>query len=265
LQGKKEIKMLQLINVNKVFNKNTVNETTVFNNFNLTVSAGEFVSIVGSNGSGKTTILNLISGNVPTDSGKLILNGKDISKQKEHVRATRIGRVFQDPAKGTANTMTIAENMALADNKGKWYSLTPGLNNKRLGYYKELLGQLNLGLEDRIDAKVGTLSGGQRQALTLCIATMSKVDLLLLDEHTAALDPHISEDIMRLTDKFVKAKKITTLMVTHNLRYAVEYGNRLIMLDKGKIILDKKDQEKSCTNVNALLKTFNEISIECGN
>jgi putative ABC transport system ATP-binding protein len=257
--------MLELININKVFNKNTVNETTVFDNFNLTVNKGEFVSIVGSNGSGKTTILNLISGNVSLDGGKLILNGNDITKQKEHVRAARIGRVFQAPAKGTANTMTIAENMALADNKGKRYSLTPGLNSKRLGYYKELLGQLNLGLEDRIDALVGTLSGGQRQALTLLIATMAPVDLLLLDEHTAALDPHISEDIMHLTDKLIKAKKITTLMVTHNLRYAVEYGNRLIMLDRGKVIVDKKNEEKSCVKVQELLKTFNQISIECGN
>lgn len=257
--------MLELINISKVFNKNTVNETTVFDNFNLSVKEGEFVSIVGSNGSGKTTILNLIAGNVPLDSGKIIINGKDISKQKEYKRAAHIGRIFQDPSKGTANTMTIAENMALADNKGKWYNLTPGLNNKRLGYYKDLLRQLNLGLEDRIDTKVGTLSGGQRQALTLLIATMTKVDLLLLDEHTAALDPHISEDIMRLTEKIVDAKKITTLMVTHNLRYAVEYGNRLIMLDKGNIIIDKKDNEKASIDVKDLLKTFNEISIECGN
>lgn len=257
--------MLELININKVFNKNTINETTIFDGLNLSVKNGEFVSIVGSNGSGKTTILNIISGNIPIDGGKIILNGKDITKQKEHIRAARIGRVFQDPSKGTANTMTIAENMALADNKGKWYNLTPGLNNKRLGFYKELLSRLNLGLEDRIDTLVGALSGGQRQALTLLIATMTPIDLLLLDEHTAALDPHISEEIMILTNKLVAEKKITTLMVTHNLRYAVEYGNRLLMFNKGNIIIDKANEEKANLQVKDMLHTFNEISIECGN
>ncbi|HKL73660.1 MAG TPA: ATP-binding cassette domain-containing protein [Clostridia bacterium] len=257
--------MLELINISKKFNAGSINENTVFNNFNLKVNEGEFVSIVGSNGSGKTTILNIVSGNVPIDSGNIILNGRDITKQKEYVRAAKIGRVFQDPSKGTANTMTIAENMALADNKGKWYNLSIGLNSRRLGYYKEQLEQLNLGLEDRIGTKVGALSGGQRQALTLLIATMTPVDLLLLDEHTAALDPHISEDIMHLTKKLISAKKITTLMVTHNLRYAVEYGNRLLMLDKGKTIIDKSGEQKEVICVKELLATFNEISIECGN
>lgn len=257
--------MLQLQNIVKVFNAGTMEENHVFNNFSFSVKKGEFVSVVGSNGSGKTTLLNLVSGSMKPESGKIFLNGKDISGQKEYVRAAKIGRVFQDPSKGTANTMTIAENMALADNKGKYYNLLPGLNRKRLDYYKELLSQLGLGLEDRTDTHVSALSGGQRQALTLLIATMTPIELLLLDEHTAALDPKISEDIMRLTDKLVREKQITTLMVTHNLRFAVEYGTRLVMMDKGKAVIDCADEEKSCLAVNDILSTFNAISIECGN
>lgn len=257
--------MLDIINISKLFNKGTVNETPVFNNFNLNVEKGEFVSIVGSNGSGKTTLLNLISGSMLPDSGSIVLNGIDITRRKEFIRARHIGRVFQDPTKGTANTMTIAENMAIADNKGKSYNLTPGLSKKRLDYYKELLRGLNLGLEDKLDMNVGVLSGGQRQALTLLISTMTPVDLLLLDEHTAALDPHTSEEIMILTDKIVKSRGITVMMVTHNLRFAVDYGSRLIMLSRGNAIIDIKGQEKANTKVNDLLNTFNEISIECGN
>lgn len=257
--------MLELNNITKIYNKGTINESVIFDNFNLKINKGEFVSIVGSNGSGKTTVLNIIGGNIPIENGKIILNGKDISKQKEYVRAMKIGRVFQDPAKGTANNMTIAENMALADNKGKRYNLTPALNKQRINYYKELLSRLNLGLEDKIGMHVGNLSGGQRQALTLLIATMTPIDLLLLDEHTAALDPHASEEIMVLTDKIIKEKKITTIMVTHNLRYAAEYGNRLLMFNKGEIVIDKYGEEKEKIAVRDLLSIFNEISIECGN
>ncbi len=256
---------LELQNIVKIFNKGTVNEATIFDGFNLSVEQGEFVSIVGSNGSGKTTLLNIISGNVPIESGKILLNGEDITRQKEYIRARKIGRVFQDPSKGTANTMTIAENMALAENKGKLYGLTRGLNKKKIEEYRDMLRPLNLGLEDKINVEVGSLSGGQRQALTLLIATMTPIDLLLLDEHTAALDPKTSQDIMELTNRIVKEKQITTLMVTHNLRFAVEYGSRLMMFNKGTAVIDKAGEEKQTLVVDDLLKTFNEISIECGN
>ncbi len=257
--------MLSLNGINKTFNKGTVNESRIFNGFSLEVKEGEFVSIVGSNGSGKTTLLNLISGNISPDEGKIILKGEDITSQKEYVRARRIGRVFQDPSKGTANDMTIAQNMAMADNKGKPYSLTRGLNKKRIDYYKSLLSEMNLGLENRMGVKVGTLSGGQRQVLTLIMACMTPIDVLLLDEHTAALDPKTSEQIMVLTDRIVKEKGITTLMVTHNLRYAVDYGSRLLMFDKGNTVIDVDGDKKKELKVKDVLHTFNEISIECGN
>jgi len=257
--------ILELNNITKIFNKDTVNEATVFNNFNLTVEEGEFVSIVGSNGSGKTTLLNIISGNIPIEYGSVILKGNDITKQPEYIRARRIGRVFQDPSKGTANTMTIAENLALAENKGNPYGLSRGLNKKKIEEYRELVRTLNLGLEDKINVEVGSLSGGQRQALTLLMATMTPIDLLLLDEHTAALDPKTSQDIMDLTNRIVTEKHITTLMVTHNLRFAVEYGSRLMMFNKGTAVIDKAGEDKQKLVVDDLLKTFNEISIECGN
>ena len=257
--------ILELNNITKIFNKDTVNEATVFDNFNLSVEEGEFVSIVGSNGSGKTTLLNIISGNIPVEYGHILLNGKDITKQPEYIRARRIGRVFQDPAKGTANTMTIAENLALAENKGNPYGLSRGLNKKKIEEYKDLVRTLNLGLEDKINVEVGSLSGGQRQALTLLMATMTPIDLLLLDEHTAALDPKTSQDIMDLTNRIVNEKHITTLMVTHNLRFAVEYGSRLMMFNKGTAVIDKAGEAKKELVVDDLLKTFNEISIECGN
>ncbi len=257
--------ILELNNITKIFNKDTVNEATVFNNFNLTVEEGEFVSIVGSNGSGKTTLLNIISGNIPIEYGSVILKGNNITKQPEYIRARRIGRVFQDPSKGTANTMTIAENLALAENKGNPYGLSRGLNKKKIEEYRELVRTLNLGLEDKINVEVGSLSGGQRQALTLLMATMTPIDLLLLDEHTAALDPKTSQDIMDLTNRIVTEKHITTLMVTHNLRFAVEYGSRLMMFNKGTAVIDKAGEDKQKLVVDDLLKTFNEISIECGN
>ena len=257
--------LLTLKNIRKVFNKGTIDESVIFDDFNLEINEGEFVSIVGSNGSGKTTILNIISGSTNIDAGTIHLKEENITKTKEHIRAKRIGRVYQNPALGTAPNLTVIENLALADNKGRHYGLSFAINKKKKADYYELLKSLNLGLEDKMNIKVKRLSGGQRQALALLMATMQPVDILLLDEHTAALDPKTSEEIMQLTDRIIKEKHITTLMVTHNLRYAVEYGNRLLMFNSGQIIVDKKDKEKEQTNVDDLLKTFNEISIECGN
>lgn len=257
--------MIEFVDIVKKFNVGTPDETTLFDKFNLSVKKGEFVAVVGSNGSGKTTMLNLLCGSLPIDGGIINLAGQDISKLTEYARAKRIGRVFQDPQKGSAAKLTILENMSLADNKNKRYSLTKAVNKKRLDHYRSLLEECEMGLENRLDVQVGSLSGGQRQALALVIANMSDIDILILDEHTAALDPKSSERIMVLTNKFVTEKNVTALMVTHNLRYAVEYGSRLIMMDKGRIVLDKADEEKQQTKIDDLLSIFNQISIECGN
>lgn len=257
--------MIELQHIDKYYNIGTVNEVCLFKDFNLTIHDGDFISVIGSNGSGKTSLLNLICGSLGAEAGKIILNGEDITRQKEYVRQRKIGRVYQDPAMGTCPSMTILENMSLADNKGKPFGLGFGTNRKRVSYYRELLSQLGLGLEDMMGSKVGSLSGGQRQAIALLMITMTPIEFLILDEHTAALDPKTAELIMELTDKVVREKKLTTIMVTHNLRYAVEYGNRLIMMHQGEAIIDKAGAEKDNLDVDDLLDRFNQISIETGN
>ncbi len=257
--------MLKLEGINKAFNKDTVDETVLFRDFDFSVEKGEFISVVGSNGSGKTTMLNLICGSDTADSGKIIFEDHDITALSEHKRASFIGRVFQNPTVGTCSGLTILENMALADNKNRLFGLSFAVNRKREDHYRELLEQCDMGLENRLNVKVGSLSGGQRQALALVIANMTKIKLLILDEHTAALDPKSSEIMMKLTDRIVKGNDITTIMVTHNLRYAVEYGNRLIMMHEGEIIKDLKDEKKKQVDVDDLLDEFYSISIENGN
>ena len=257
--------MLEIKNIYKTYLPRTVSEHTLFKNFNLNIETGDFVSVVGSNGSGKTSLLNIICGSIDVDQGQILMSGKDITKRKNFYRHKMIGRVYQDPAKGTCPSMTILENLALADNKGKSYNLGRGVNKDRISCYKELLQSLNLGLEDKLHTKVGLLSGGQRQALALLMATMTPVDFLILDEHTAALDPRTAEIIMELTDQIVRAKGVTTIMVTHNLRYAVEYGNRLLMMHEGDVILDKSGKAKEELSTDSIMKIFNEISVECGN
>ena len=257
--------MLELKHIYKTYNAGTVNEQVLYQDFNLTVEDGEFVSVIGSNGSGKTSMLNVICGSIDIDAGNVVINGTDITKKKDFLRHRNMGRVFQDPAKGTCPNMNIIENLSIADNKGRPYGLGRGINRARIDEYREMLRTLNLGLEDKMHIPVGSLSGGQRQALALIMATLTPIDFLILDEHTAALDPKTAEIIMELTDKIVKEKKITTIMVTHNLRYAVEYGDRLLMMHQGGILLDKKAEEKASTKVDDILGIFNQISIECGN
>ena len=257
--------MLKLNHINKYYNAGTVNEMCLFRDFNLSIEDGQFVSVVGSNGSGKTSMLNIICGSIPVDQGTIEIGGVDITNMPEYKRQRRIGRVYQDPARGTCPHMTILENMSLADNKRKPFNLLPGTNRQRVDDYRESLKSLGLGLEDKMNVKVGVLSGGQRQAMALLMSTMTPIEFLILDEHTAALDPKTAEVIMELTDKVVKEKKLTTIMVTHNLRYAVEYGDRLLMMHQGQAIIDKAGKEKKEIQIDDILEKFNAISIECGN
>lgn len=257
--------MLSLKGINKYYNPGTVNEMCLFEDYDLEIRDGEFVSIVGSNGSGKTSLLNMICGSIPVDSGRILIDGRDVTHMPEYRRAEFIGRVYQNPALGTCPDMTILENMSLADTKGKSFDLRRGTDKRRKEHYRELLSGLGLGLENKLDIKVGSLSGGQRQAMALLMSTMTDIDFLILDEHTAALDPKTADLIMELTDRIVREKGLTALMVTHNLRYAAEYGDRLIMMHEGRDVLDLSGAGKERTGVELLLSKFNEISVECGN
>ncbi len=257
--------MLELKNITKVYNQGLITESCLFQDFNLTVKDGEFVSIVGSNGSGKTSMLNIICGSIPVEGGQVRIDGRDITRSADFKRYARIGRIFQNPAMGTCPDLTMLENLSLADNKGKPFGLSRAISKNRIDFFREQLASLQLGLEDKLHVKMGALSGGQRQAVALLMVTLSPLDFLILDEHTAALDPHTAEIIMQLTDRVVKEKKLTAMMVTHNLRYAVEYGSRILMMDRGHVVLDVDGEEKQNMKVDDILDIFTRISIECGN
>ena len=248
--------MLELRDVYKTFNAGTVNEKCAVDGVSLTLEDGDFVTVIGGNGAGKSTLLNLIAGVFPVDGGKVILNGTDLTPLPEHRRAKYLGRVFQDPMMGTAATMEIEENLALAYRRGKFRGLGHGISNAERKLYREKLAALGLGLEERMSTKVGLLSGGQRQALTLLMATLQKPDLLLLDEHTAALDPKTAAKVLQLTEEMVARDHLTTLMVTHNMKNAIQYGNRLIMMDSGRVVVDIRGEEKKNLTVRDLLEKF---------
>ena len=272
--------MIRLDGIGKIYNPGDVTEMCLFTDFSLSVAKGEFVSVVGSNGSGKTSLLNIICSSVPVDAGRIVIDGRDVTNVPEHLRYARIGRVWQNPATGTCSDLTILENMALADcgpgdgkpassgksgAKCRRFGLTAGISPARVEFYRERLATLGLGLEDKLGQRAGALSGGQRQAMALIMSTLTPIDILILDEHTAALDPRTAELIMELTDRVVREKKLTAVMVTHNLRFAADYGDRLLMLHAGHAVLDVAGEEKRKKTVNDLLGLFTEISIECGN
>ena len=248
--------MLELKNLYKTFNAGTVNEKRAIDGLDLTLEDGDFVTIIGGNGAGKSTTLNLIAGVFPADQGSIILDGVDITRLPEHKRAKYLGRVFQDPMMGTAATMGIEENLALANRRGQRRTLRPGITAQEREVFRKQLAALGLGLEDRMTSKVGLLSGGQRQALTLLMATLKKPRLLLLDEHTAALDPKTADKVLQITEEIVARDKLTTLMVTHNMKHAIQYGNRLIMMDAGKVVVDICGEEKKNLTVRDLLEKF---------
>lgn len=254
--------MLELHQVCKTFNLGTVNEKAALNHLSLTLEEGDFVTVIGGNGAGKSTMLNAISGVWPVDAGTIRIDGVDVTELSEHQRAVYLGRVFQDPMVGTAGNMTIEENLALAARRGEKRTLRWGIKKSEREQFKELLRPLGLGLEDRLTAKVGLLSGGQRQALTLLMASLKKPKVLLLDEHTAALDPKTAAKVLELSDQIVEEHKLTTLMVTHNMKDAIAHGNRLIMLDAGRVILDIRGEDKKKLTVPELLARFTAASGE---
>ena len=225
---------------------------------------GQFLSIVGGNGSGKTTLLNILCGSVPIDRGEVRIEGRNVEKMQDYRRYAMMGRVYQDPSMGTCPSLTVLENLSLADNKGRRYGLQRGVERKRIDAYRQMLAELGLGLEEKLNVKMGSLSGGQRQALALLMATMTPLKFLILDEHTAALDPKTAASIMELTDRIVRKKKLTALMVTHNLRYALDYGDRLLMLDRGKILLDRTGAEKAATSPEDVLSVFQRADMGLG-
>ncbi len=252
--------MLDIKNIRKTFNPGTVNEKTALNGVSLTLEDGDFVTVIGGNGAGKSTLLNAVAGVWPVDSGSISIGGTDVTRLPEHKRAKYIGRVFQDPMMGTAATMQIEENMALAARRGRARTLRPGITRDERERYRETLKILDLGLEDRLTSKVGLLSGGQRQALTLLMAALRKPDLLLLDEHTAALDPKTAAKVLAATERIVQKDHLTTLMITHNMRDAIVHGNRLIMMYEGRIALDIAGEDKKKLTVEQLLAKFGQAT-----
>ena len=252
--------MLEIINLRKTFNPGTVNEKTALDGVSLTLRDGDFVSVIGGNGAGKSTLLNAVAGTWLVDSGTISIDGVNVTRLPEHKRAQFIGRVFQDPMMGTAATMQIEENLALALRRGKRRTLRAGITAAERDQYRELLKILGLGLEDRVTTKVGLLSGGQRQALTLLMATLQKPKLLLLDEHTAALDPKTAAKVLETTERIIQRDHLTTLMITHNMRDAIAHGNRLIMMYDGRIVVDVSGEEKQRLTVEDLLALFEKAS-----
>ena len=254
--------MLKLDNIHKTFNPGTINEKIALNGVNLTLNEGDFVTVIGGNGAGKSTTLNAIAGVWPIDSGKIYIGGDDVTKLSEHKRAKYLGRVFQDPMTGTATTMSIVENMAIAARRGEKRGLSWGITHQERDTYREMLKALDLGLEDRLTSKVGLLSGGQRQAITLLMASIKKPKLLLLDEHTAALDPKTAAKVLEISDKIIAENHLTAMMVTHNMKDAIVHGNRLIMMHEGKVILNISGEEKKKLTVEDLLHQFEKVSGE---
>ena len=252
--------MLEIQNIYKTFHPGTVNEKAALQGVSLKLEEGDFVTVIGGNGAGKSTTLNAVAGVWPVDSGKILIDGIDVTNLPEHKRAKFVGRVFQDPMTGTAATMQIDENLALAKRRGKRRGLRTNLSKEERSEFRELLKILDLGLEDRMSSKVGLLSGGQRQALTLLMATLEKPKILLLDEHTAALDPKTAAKVLEATEKIVTSHNLTTLMITHNMKDAITHGNRLIMMNEGRVILDIKGEEKKNLTVEDLLHQFEKVS-----